>query len=284
MGLLDGRVALVTGAARGQGRAHSLALAREGAAVVAVDIAADLPTVPYPLGTEDELDATVQAVHDIGGAAIGLRADVRSQADLDAAVAVALDRFGALDICVANAGILSIANFWEMSEAQWSEMIDVNLGGVWRTAKAVAPHMMERRRGSIVIVASLNSLEATSGLLHYTAAKHGALGVMRSVALELAPHGVRCNAVLPGSTDTGMINWQGMYDRFAGHDDGSRADLERGSRFYHALAPTDVLQPEQISGTVVWLASDLSDRVTGTYVPVDAGHLLLPGVNPRGND
>jgi SDR family mycofactocin-dependent oxidoreductase len=282
MGLLDGKTALVTGAARGQGRAHAVALARQGASVVAVDIGHDLSSVPYGLGTAEDLKETVAAVAATGGEALPVLADVRSQAELDEAVRQGIERFGGIDICVANAGVLSVANFWELSEEQWSQMIDVNLGGPWRTAKAVAPHMMEHRAGSIVIIASLNALEAASGLLHYTAAKHGALGVMRNVALELAPYGVRCNAVCPGSTDTAMINWQGMYDRFAGHPGGGRADLERGASRYHVLAPAQVLAPEAIADAVLWLASDLSATVTGIYVPVDAGHLILPGVSNRG--
>jgi SDR family mycofactocin-dependent oxidoreductase len=282
LGLLDGKTAFITGAARGQGRAHAVALARAGASIVAVDIGHDLSSVPYRLGTREDLAETVAAVEAAGGEALAVLADVRSQAELDAAVSQGIERFGGIDVCVANAGILSVADFWALSEEQWSQMIDVNLGGPWRTAKAVAPHMMERRSGSIVIIASLNALEATSGLLHYTAAKHGGLGVMRTVALELAPYGVRCNAVCPGSTDTAMINWQGMYDRFAGHEGGGRADLERGAGFYHALAPAKVLPPEAIAEAVLWLASDLSAQVTGIYVPVDAGHLLLPGVNSRG--
>jgi SDR family mycofactocin-dependent oxidoreductase len=279
MGMLDGKTAFITGAGRGQGRAHSIRLAREGAAIVAVDIGHDVETVPYHLATSADLAETAAAVQAIGGKIITATTDVRRQGDLDAAVALGIENLGAIDICVANAGILSTAPVWEMSEQQWAEMIDINLSGVWRTAKAVLPHMMSRRAGSIVLTASINALEASAGLAHYTSAKHGVVGLCRTIALEAAEYGVRCNAVCPGSTDTGMINWQGMYDRIAGHSGADHDDVRRGGARYHALAPSDVLDPDDISRAVLYLASDLANVITGVVLPVDRGHLLLPKMN-----
>jgi SDR family mycofactocin-dependent oxidoreductase len=277
--MLDGKTAFITGAGRSQGRAHALRLAREGASIVAVDISQDIETVPYRLATDDDLAQTAKLVEAAGGKIVTARADVRSQADLDAAVALGTERFGAIDICVANAGILSLALIWEMSEEMWQDMIDVNLTGVWHTTKAVLPYMIERRTGSIIITSSINAFEASAELGHYTSAKHGLVGLCRTIALEAAPYGVRCNTVCPGSTDTGMINWQGMYDRFAGHDAGTHEDLRKGGARYHALAPTDVLDPDDISRAVLYLASDLSNVITGVILPVDRGHLLLPKIN-----
>lgn len=278
--MLDGKTVFITGAGRGQGRSHALLLAREGARIVGVDIGHDLDTVPYPLSTSDDLARTAKEVEAAGGDMLTVTADVRDQASLDAAVAAGINRFGAIDVCVANAGILSFGSIFEMPEQQWAEMIDVNLSGVWRTAKAVVPHMLARGSGSVVLTASINALEPHADSGHYTAAKHGVVGLCRSIALETAALGVRCNAICPGAVDTGMLNWPGVYNGFAGKESGgTHDDLRRAGARYHALAPTDVLQAEDISGAVLFLASDLSRSVTGIVLPVDRGHLLLPKTN-----
>ena len=165
MGMLDGKVAFITGGARGQGRAHAVTCAREGADVIIVDVIDQLPTVAYKLATQADLDETVRLVEAHDRRAIAVRADVRSQEQLDAAVTAGIAEFGKIDILIANAGIWTLGSFWELSDEQWDEMIGVNLTGVWKAAKAVAPHMIERRAGSIVITASVNALEAGH---HYT--------------------------------------------------------------------------------------------------------------------
>ncbi|WP_432974507.1 mycofactocin-coupled SDR family oxidoreductase [Dactylosporangium sp. CA-233914] len=279
MGKLDGKVALVTGAARGQGRAHATTLAREGADVVAVDIAAQIATVDYPMASQDDLAETVKLVEGIGRRAIGIQADVRSQAQLDDAVARAIAELGHVDILIANAGIHSLAPFWEMSEEMWDDMIDVNLTGVWKSAKAVAPHMIERGSGSIVMTASVKAFEPGANYAHYVAAKRGLVGLMGTVALELAPYGIRCNAVCPGAIDTGMTDWQGMYDMMAGRAGGTREDRERGGRRFHALKGHGFMPPEMVANAALWLVSDEASAITGVSVPVDGGHLLLPGFN-----
>lgn len=279
MGRLDGKVALVTGAARGQGRAHATTLAREGADIIAVDIADQISTVRYPMSQPDDLAETARQVEELDRRALPVQADVRSQTALDEAVARGVTEFGQIDILVANAGIYSLAPFWKLTEEQWDDMLGVNLTGVWKSAKAVAPHMIERRTGAIVLTSSVNGLEPGLNYAHYVSAKHGVIGLMRTVALELAPYAVRCNAVCPGAIDTGMTNWQGAYNMFAGHDQGTRDDLVQGARHFHALAGSNVLPPEVIANAALWLVSDESAQVTGVAMPVDAGHMLLPGVN-----
>jgi SDR family mycofactocin-dependent oxidoreductase len=279
-GDLRGKVALVTGAARGQGRAHAITLARHGADVIAVDIATQIDTVPYSLGTDEDLAETAKAVEEFDRRVLAVRADVRSQAQLDDTVRRGLAEFGRIDILVANAGIFGLTPFWEITDAEWENVIATNLSGVWRSAKAVAPHMMERGSGSIIMTSSINGLEPGANYAHYVSAKHGVIGLMRAVALELAPKGIRCNAVCPGSVDTGMTNWAGVYNMMAGHSNGTRDDLLSGGKYFHALKGIGMLPPHVVADAAAWLASDAAAAVTGVALPVDAGHLLLTGTNP----
>jgi SDR family mycofactocin-dependent oxidoreductase len=280
MGLLDGKVALITGGARGQGRAHALTSAREGADVVLVDIADQLETVPYAMATADDLAETVRQVEALDRRALAVTADVRDQGQLDQAVSRGIAEFGKIDILIANAGIWTQGPFWELSEQSWDEMIGVNLTGVWKSAKAVAPHMIERQSGSIVITSSVNGLEPGMNYAHYVAAKHGVIGLMKNIALELAPHGVRCNSINPGAIKTPMTDHQGAWDMFAGHEGGTEADLIEGGYHFHALKGRTFLSPQVIADTALYLNSDLAAAVTGVTIPVDAGHMLLTGVNP----
>ncbi|WP_299950761.1 mycofactocin-coupled SDR family oxidoreductase [uncultured Modestobacter sp.] len=279
MGLLDGKVVLITGGARGQGRAHAVVSAREGADVVLVDIADQIDTVKYTMARQEDLDETVRQVEALDRRAIAAVADVRSQEQLDAAVQRGLAEFGQIDVLIANAGIWTTAPFWELTEAQWTDMTDVNLSGVWRSAKAVAPHMIERQTGSIVITSSVNGLEAGMNFAHYVAAKHGVIGLMKNIALELAPHGIRCNSINPGAILTPMTDHQDAWDMFAGHPGGTEADMIEGGYHYGALKGTTWLPPEAIANTALYLNSALAANVTGVTIPVDAGHLLMPGVN-----
>jgi SDR family mycofactocin-dependent oxidoreductase len=278
MGLLDGKVVLITGGARAQGRAHALVSAHEGADIVVVDIATDIDTVPYALSTKDELAETVRLVEETGRRALGLVADVRSQQALDEAVARAIAEFGQIDALIANAGILSIAPAWELTEEQWQDMIDVNLTGVWRSAKAVLPHMISRRSGSIVMTASSNSDDPDPGIAHYGAAKTGVIGLMKCIALEVAPHNIRCNAIKPGFIDSPMTSWQGMLDSYAGQPGGTIEDMRRAGYYFNAL-PTPMQPPEASALTALYLNSDLARYVTGEALLIDSGHKLLPSMN-----
>jgi SDR family mycofactocin-dependent oxidoreductase len=279
MGMLDGKVALITGGSRGQGRAHALTCAREGADVIIVDIADQLATVPYPMARQDDLDETAKQVEALDRRILALKGDVRDQGQLDAAVAQGIAEFGQIDILIANAGIWTTAPFWELTEDQWDEMIGVNLTGVWKSAKAVAPHMIERQSGSIVITSSTNGIEPGLNYAHYVAAKHGVIGLMKNIALELAPYGIRCNSINPGAIRTPMTDHQGAWDMFAGHPGGTEEDLIEGGYHFTALKGTSFMDPQVIADTALYLNSDLAAKVTGVTIPVDAGHLILTGVN-----
>jgi SDR family mycofactocin-dependent oxidoreductase len=279
MGMLDGKVALITGGSRGQGRAHALTCAREGADVIIVDIADQLATVPYKMARQDDLDETAKQVEALDRRILALKGDVRDQGQLDAAVAQGIAEFGQIDILIANAGIWTTAPFWELTEDQWDEMIGVNLTGVWKSAKAVAPHMIERQAGSIVITSSTNGIEPGLNYAHYVAAKHGVIGLMKNIALELAPYGIRCNSINPGAIRTPMTDHQGAWDMFAGHPGGTEEDLIEGGYHFTALKGTSFMDPQVIADTALYLNSDLAAKVTGVTIPVDAGHLILTGIN-----
>ncbi len=280
MGLLDGKVALITGGARGQGRAHALTSAREGADVVLVDIADQLETVPYRMATPEDLAETVRQVEALDRRALSVTADVRDQGQMDEAVSRGIAEFGKIDILIANAGIWTQGAFWEITDQAWDEMIGVNLTGVWKSAKAVAPHMIERQSGSIVITSSINGLEPGMNYAHYVAAKHAVIGLMKNIALELARYGVRCNSINPGAIKTPMTDHQGAWDMFAGHEGGTEADMIEGGYHFHALKGMTFMPPQVIADTALYLNSDLAAAVTGVTIPVDAGHMLLTGVNP----
>lgn len=279
MGLLDGKVALITGGARGQGRAHAITSAREGADIILVDIADQIDSVPYKMGRPEDLLETVRQVEALDRRALSIEADVRSQVQMDAAVAAGIAEFGHIDILIANAGIWTQGAFWEITEEAWDDMIGVNLTGVWKSAKAIAPHMIERQTGSIVITSSVNGLEPGANYAHYVAAKHGVIGLMKNIALELAPHGIRCNSINPGAIRTPMTNHQGAWDMFAGHEDGTEADMLEGGYSFHALKGMTFMPPQVIADTALYLNSHLADAVTGVTIPVDAGHMILPGFN-----
>jgi SDR family mycofactocin-dependent oxidoreductase len=279
MGMLEGKVAMITGGARGQGRAHAVTSAREGADVIIVDIAEQMTTVPYKMATQEEFGETESMVEALGRRSLAIKADVRSHHDMDAAVSRGIIEFGKIDILIANAGIWSQAPFWELTEDQWNEMIGVNLTGVWNSAKAVAPHMIERQKGSIVITSSVNGLEPGMNFAHYVSAKHGVIGLMKNIALELASHGIRCNCISPGAIKTPMVDHQQAWNIFAGHEGGTEADMLEGGYHYHALKGATFMSPQVIADTALYLNSDLAASVTGVTIPVDAGHLLLAGMN-----
>jgi SDR family mycofactocin-dependent oxidoreductase len=274
---LEGKVAFVTGAAGGIGRAHAVQFARQGANVIITDIDKRVDTVTYPLGNNAGLTETADLVSAAGGKVVTAIADVREQDQLDAAAQKGLSEFGQIDILIANAGILSVADVWNLTDQHWAQMLDINLTGVWRSMKAVLPHMMQRKSGSMVLISSINGVEPGPNYAHYTAAKHGVLGLMRASALELAPHGIRCNAILPGIIDTPQNKWQGALDMMAGHPGGTMEEREELGKHFAPLLDSGWLPPEAIADASAWLASDAARYVTGIVVPVEAGHLLVSG-------
>jgi SDR family mycofactocin-dependent oxidoreductase len=282
MGLLEGKVVFVTGGSRGQGRAHAVTSAREGADVVIMDTLDQIGTVDYPMASQEDFDETARQVEALDRRIVSVVGDVRRQADLDRAVAEGIAELGRVDALIANAGIFSLAPAHEMTDEMWDDMIAVNLTGVWKSAKAVLPHMMERGAGSIVMTSSINGLEPGANYVHYCAAKFGVVGVMKTLALEYARHGIRVNAVHPGAILTPMTSWQGAWDMMSGKPagQGTEADMLEAGYSFHALKGAGFLSPQRIADAALWLNSELASAVTGISVPVDAGHLLQPGYNP----
>jgi len=276
MARLEGRVAFVTGAARGQGRSHAVRLAQEGADIIAVDISAQIETVPFPMGTPDDLAATVEEVEALGRRIIASAVDVRDYDALKATLDAGVARLGGLDIVAANAGIVSFGRAEELTEQAWRDMIDVNLTGVWHTVKAAIPHLRAADGGAIVITSSGAGLKGNPNLAHYVAAKHGLVGLMRTLANELAPDRVRVNTVHPGSVDTPMIQNQATYHLFLpDHDAGQITRKEVAPAFQAASAlPIPWMEPVDISNAVLFLASDEARYITGVTLPVDAGVLV----------
>lgn len=282
MGRLANKVALVTGAARGQGRSHALRLAQEGANVVAIDICSALDTVAYAPATSDDLALTVRLVEKLDRRIVARECDTRDLAELQSAVAEAVAELGPIDIVVANAGISSFGLSWEMSEHQWQEMIDVDLTGVWKTTTAVIPSMLEAGRGgSIILTSSIAGLTAYANMSHYVAAKHGVTGLMRSLAVELAPHDIRVNSIHPTNVNTPMINNPSVHKfLLPDHEDPGQSDVEGAFVHMQALRVPWV-EPVDVSNAVLYLASDEARYVTGTTHVIDAG-AMSPFKIPHG--
>ena len=277
MGLVDGKVALVTGAARGQGRSHAVRLAAEGADVIAVDICADsLETLSYSLSTEDDLDATVKEVESHGRRAVKAIADVRSLAELQRAVDAGLAELGRIDIVCANAGIGTWAVSWEMTEQQWSEMVDINLTGVFNTVRAALPSMVERGEGgSLVLTSSTAGLRAYQNTAHYTAAKHGVIGLMKVLAQECGPHGIRVNAVCPTTVRTPLVINASTFELFAPDvDNPGEDDVREAFEGLNILPNVAWIEPGDVSDGVLFLCSDAAKYITGVALPIDAGNTV----------
>jgi SDR family mycofactocin-dependent oxidoreductase len=270
---LKGKVALITGAARGQGRSHALRLAEAGASIIGIDICKQIDTVPYAMGTRDDLDRTAEAVRAQGGRMLTLEADVRSSADLDAAVDAAVGEFGGIDIVVANAGTVNgIAPMWELSDEQFRDQLDVNLTGVWRTIKATVPQLIgQQRGGSIILISSISGIVAELNVGHYSASKHGVNGLMRTLAAELAPHSIRVNSVNPTNVNTPMIDNDAYNHLFSGGKEGAtQEDSLYALQGMNGL-PVPFVEPVDISNAVIYLVSEAGRYVTGTTHVVDAG-------------
>jgi SDR family mycofactocin-dependent oxidoreductase len=277
MGRVEGKVAFITGAARGQGRSHAIRLAQEGADIIAIDLAAQVGSVPYPLATPDDLAQTVKEVEALDRRIIATQADVRDYAALKAALDDGVTELGRLDIVAANAGIFSFGMLDEMPGQTWQDMIDINLTGVWHTAKAAIPHLRAGGGGgSMILTSSDAGLQALENTGHYTAAKHGVVGLMRTLALELAPDMIRVNSVLPTTVNTEMIQNAAAYALLAPdlpEQDRTKEWLRERFQALNAL-PIPWVEPVDISNAVLWLASEEARYVTGVALPVDAGILI----------
>jgi SDR family mycofactocin-dependent oxidoreductase len=273
-GRMQGKVAFITGAARGQGRSHALRLAEEGADIVAVDVCEDIATVTpyYPLATEEELAETVRQVEALDRRIVARKADVRDLTGLQAAFDEGLAEFGHVDTVVANAGIATYGKAWELTGEQWKDMVDVNLTGVFHTAKVAIPSMIETGRGgSILFTSSIGGLKGIQNVAHYVACKHGIVGLMRTLANELGPYSIRVNTIHPTNVDTIMIQNPGTWAMFSpGDPEPSQEKAMPGFLSLNTL-PVPWIEPVDISNAVLFLASDEARYVTGVTFPVDAG-------------
>ena len=275
-GSLEGRVAYITGAARGQGRAHAVRLASEGADIIAIDICGPITdTVTYPMPTSEDLAETVRLVEATGRKVLAREVDIRDLAAQQQVVADGIEQFGRLDVVVANAGILSWGRMFEMSEEQWDTVIDVNLNGTWRTIRAAVPAMIEAGNGgSIIIVSSSAGTKATPGNGHYSASKHGLVAITNALAIEVGEFGIRVNSIHPYSIDTPMVEKEAMMELFG-----------KFPSFIHSFSPfpyrpvnhtgkkglQDFMTAEEVSDVVAWLASDGSATISGSQISVDRG-------------
>ncbi|PKW16527.1 mycofactocin-coupled SDR family oxidoreductase [Saccharopolyspora spinosa] len=275
-GRVEGKVAFITGAARGQGRAHAITLAREGSDIIAVDICEDIPGVPYPGGTREELADTANAVEALGKRVITAVADVRDLPTLTAVVDQGVAEFGRLDIVAANAGIAAAPTTASgMDYSVWQDMIDINLNGAYHTCRAAIPHIQAGGRGgAIVITSSVAGLHPFANIPHYVTSKHGVVGLTKSLALELGPEGIRVNSIHPTQVATPMADNEATWRMF-------RPDLEAPTRedFLEAartlqVLPTPWVEPEDIANALLFLVSDDARFITGAALPVDAGALL----------
>lgn len=270
MGKLDGRVALITGGARGQGRSHAVTLASEGADVVVCDIDESIGSVPYHLASASDLDDTVRLVEKTGRRCVAIRGDVRRQADMDAVADAAIAEFGQIDILLANAGIASASPIAEMDEATWQDMIDVNLTGVFHTFRAVVPHMIEQRSGRIVATSSIVARMGATNSGHYAAAKWGVVGLVKSLSLEVVQYGITVNAVLPGGVNTDMIHNPATYKLIMPNaDNPTKEDV---MAFFAGNSPVaGLLEPEEVSQAILYLVSDDGRHLSGETLTMSGG-------------
>ena len=266
-GRVAGKVAFITGAARGQGRAHAIRLAEEGADIIAIDICRDYATVDYPLATEADLAETVKAVEALDRRIVATVADVRDAAGLKAAVDDGVAQLGRLDIVSANAGICTIQTWDEVTPQVWQDTLDTNLTGVWNTMVVSVPHLIAAGGGSIICTSSTAGIKGLPYLAPYVAAKHGVVGIARTMANELARHSIRVNTVHPTGVDTPMGTGLGGLEPLINRDP------NLGPIYMNTL-PVEVVDPRDISNAVLFLASDEARYVTGLELTVDAGNTI----------
>jgi (+)-trans-carveol dehydrogenase len=274
-GRVQGKVAFITGAARGQGRSHAVRLAQEGADIIAVDIAGPVPSVSaYPPATEADLAETVSAVEALDRRIVARKADVRDSAALREALDDGVAQLGRLDIVVANAGVYQPVPTLEMNDAAWQETIGINLTGVWNTVQAALPLLIAGGGGSVILTSSVLGLRGAANSVHYNTAKHGVVGIMRSVATEFSEHRIRVNSVHPTLVNTLMVQNEQVYALFdPANPHPSRESATPVFQTVNAL-PVPWVEPVDISNAVLFLASDEARYITGVTLPVDAGALL----------
>ncbi len=270
---LIGSVAVITGAARGQGRSHAVALAAEGADIIAIDRCADIDSIPYPLGTKSDLDETVAAIEALGRRVVPIVADVRDLDALTAGVQSGIDQLGEIDIVVANAGVVAIGKKDPLDTQLYRDIVETNLNGVWHTIVATVPSIIRKGRGgSIVLTSSAQGLvgrggDGSAAMFAYAAAKHGVVGLMRSAANAYAEYSIRVNSVHPTGVATPMIMNQFTLTRIK--------ENPKGSALSANLLPVPYVESEDVTNAVMWLVSSKARHVTGVTLPIDAGHTVM---------
>lgn len=274
-GRVNGKVALITGAARGQGRSHAVRLAEEGADIVALDVCGEIHSLQYPPSTPEELEETAVEVRAAGGRVVTRVADVRDRSALQEAVEAGIAEFGHLDIVAANAGIASYgASTLDIDPETWQEVLDINLTGVWNTVCAAVPHLIAVGGGSVILTSSSAGLKGLSGVGHYVASKHGVVGLMRSLALELGPRNIRVNSIHPTGVRTAMLMNETLYSLFSPDDPNPTEDSFAQAIGALNVLPVPWLEPRDISNALLFLASDEARYITGVTLPVDAGQVV----------
>ena len=277
MGKLDGKVALITGAARGQGRSHALTMAGEGADIVAIDACAEFEgsELSYRMATPNDLQATVDDVERLGRRILAVQCDVRDGERLADAVNAAVSTLGRLDTVVANAGIFAFGRkVHEIPEQTWDTVMDINAKGVWQTCRATIPHLTSNGAGgSIVIVSSTAGIRGTPNVGAYAASKHAVVGLMKTMAAELGPFNIRVNSVHPCSVNTVMIQNDGLYKLFRPELEHPALDDVLPTMTAGHLLPVPWVEPEDVSKAVLFLASDDARYITGSELVIDAGYL-----------
>jgi len=266
-----GKVAFITGAARGQGRAHAVKLAGEGADILALDLAGPLPGVPYDSATPEDLKETARLVEALGRRILTHEGDVRDFDDMKAFVDAGVAQFGRLDIVVANAGIWSAAPSPDLSTEAWQDMIDVNLTGVWNSCQVAIPHLVEAGGGSMILISSTAGLRGAANIGHYAAAKHGVVGVMRTLANELGRHSIRVNTIHPTSVATKMLHNDAMFRLFRPDLENPTAEDARAAFSTLNLLPVPWVEAIDIANAALFLAGDDARYITSVSLPVDAG-------------
>jgi (+)-trans-carveol dehydrogenase len=271
-GRVEGKVAFITGAARGQGRSHAITLAREGADIIAVDIEGQVDSVQYPMSTPEDMERTVKEVEALDRRIVAAKVDVRDYPALKETLDDGVAQLGRLDIVSANAGIVSYGTLADLPEQTWQDVIDTNLTGVWHATKAAIPHLRAGGRGGAMILTSSDAgLKPYQNSGHYTAAKHGVIGLMQTLALELAADGIRVNAIAPTQVDTPMLMNPATYRLFRPDLENPTADDMAAPSQATNILPIPWVEPADISNALLFLASDEARYVTGVVLPVDAG-------------
>jgi len=263
-GRVAGKVALITGAARGQGRNHAVRLAAEGADIIALDVCAPIESIDYDTATPDDLLITAEMVREVGGRIVTAAVDVRDATGLATAVAAGVEELGKLDVVVANAGVVATRRWDEITPEEWGAVVGTNLTGTWNTCQAALPHVLATGGGSLILVSSTSGLKGLPFMTHYAASKHGVVGIMRALANELGPKGIRVNSLHPTGVPTPML--AGMTPLTAYIDDAPRTRA-----LFDNTLPVNLIELDDVSDAVLFLASDESRFVTGSTMTVDAG-------------